>query len=94
MKKKTGQFLARFYKINVCSAYYHEDGNWYWPLKVFPGAYFDGNGCVIFQTEKDFCECVYLGIGPTNVWIRGQSSGLGISDIPGYMKLNPRPSSL
>jgi hypothetical protein len=38
--KKTGESLARSYRINVRSAYYHNDGNWYWNLERFPGAYF------------------------------------------------------
>jgi hypothetical protein len=45
--KKTGKSLAWFYQLGVRRAYYHKDGNWYWNLEQFPGAYFDGQGCCI-----------------------------------------------
>jgi len=92
--KITGKRLASFYKIDVRSAYYHNNGNWYWNLQEFPGAYFDSGGCVVFQTEKDFLECVYLSVGPRNTGVRGKNAGMGISDIPGYRKLEPRPNTL
>ena len=94
MREKTGKALAEFYKIPVKAAYYHNEGNWYWNLEQFPGAYFDDNGCVVFQTEKDYAHCVYLTIGPRNTGVRGKNVGIGIADIPGYQKLNPPPSSL
>jgi hypothetical protein len=86
--------LAEFYKIGVQNAYCHKEGNWYWNLERFPGAYFDADGCVVFRTEKDYRECVYLSIGPRNTGVRDKNVGMGISDIPGYRKLNPPPSSL
>jgi hypothetical protein len=92
--KKTGRTLARFYQLVVRGAYYHDDGNWYWNLEQFPGAYFDASGCIVFETEKDYFECVYLSIGPRNTGIRGKNAGIGISDIPGYRKLDPPPTSL
>jgi hypothetical protein len=33
---------------------YNEDGRWYQPLRCFPGALFDKNGLIIFQTEQDY----------------------------------------
>lgn len=94
MKKKTGKALAKFYKIPVKSAYYHVDGNWFWNLKDFPGAYFDSEGYVVFATEREYLECVYLSIGPNNTGIRGKNAGMGIADIPGYQRLAPPPASL
>ena len=38
--RKTAKALAKFYKLRVRSAHYHNEGNWYWNLKRFPGAYF------------------------------------------------------
>jgi hypothetical protein len=92
--KKTGRSLARSYRIDVRSAYYHNDGNWYWNLERFPGAYFDAHGCIVFKTQKDYQECVYLSIGPRNTGVRNKNVGMGISDIPGYRKLDPSPASL
>lgn len=94
MKKKTGTTLAEFYKIPVKSASYHNNGNWFWNLERFPGAFFDDNGYVLFQTERDYAECVYLSIGPRNTGVRGKDAGMSIADIPGYQKLEPPPSSL
>ena len=88
---KPGRFLARQYGISVRSAYAHNEGNWYWNLTDFPGAYFDAEGCVVFQTEREYHDCVYLSIGPRNTWVRDKAVGMSISDIPGYRKLNPAP---
>ena len=92
----TAKGLAKFYKIDVQSAYYHDEGNWYWNLKQFPGAYFDPNGCIVFETEQDyrFCGLLHLSIGPENTGVRHKDVGMSISDIPGYRKLDPQPSSL
>lgn len=90
--KTTGKFLAKFYKMDVRRAYYHVDRNWYWNLEQFPGAYFDSNGCKVFETEKEYFDCPYLSVGPRNTGVRNKNVGMGISDIPGYRKLNPPPS--
>jgi len=63
-------------------------------LWEFPAAYFDADGCVIFKAEKDYTGCVYLSIGPRNTGVRSKNVGMNISDIPGYRKLSPPPSSL
>jgi len=89
--RKDGKALAKFYKIPVAAAYYHADGNCYWNLDEFPGAYFDANGCVVFDTEKDYLRCVWLTIGPNNTGIRGKDAGMSIANIPGYQKLDPPP---
>jgi hypothetical protein len=92
----TARGLARFYKIDVRNAYYHSDGNWYWNLKEFPGAYFGPNGCKVFDTEEEyrFCGLLHLSIGPRNTGIRHKDVGMSISDVPGYKKLDPPPGSL
>ncbi len=92
--KRTGKFLAGYYQLRVRSAYYHNNGNWYWNLEQFPGAYFDDNGFVVFETEADYFGCVYLSISPRNTGVRGKNVGVGISDIPAYRKLDPPPKSL
>ena len=94
MDKKTGKALVEFYNIPAKAAYYHGEGNWYWNLEQFPGAYFDANGYVAFQTESDYLQCNYLTIGPRNTGVRGKNSGISLADIPGYQKLNPAPCSL
>lgn len=91
--KTTGTSLAKIYKIHVQSAPYHNNGNWYWNLKRFPGAFFDAYGVVVFETEKDYHGCVYLTIGPRNTGVRNKNVGMGISDMPGYQELDPPPIS-
>jgi hypothetical protein len=46
---KKGRDLAKYYNLDVRSAHSHDEGNWYWNLSEFPGAYFDADGCVVFQ---------------------------------------------
>jgi hypothetical protein len=94
--RKTGVSLAKFYKIKAKSAYYHNEGNWYWNLKRFPGAYFDANGYVSFETAEEyrFRGLLHLNIGPENTGVRNKEMGMSISDIPGYTRLDPRPGSL
>lgn len=94
MKKKTTKALVEFYRIPVKQAHYHNEGNWYWNLTEFPGAYFDDRGVVIFETERDYFECVYLQVGPNNTWVRDKDKGMNISDIPTYKLLDPPPMSL
>jgi hypothetical protein len=93
-RMKTGRFLARRYGMAVRSAYAHNEGNWFWTLKKFPGAYFDAEGCMVFQTEAEYLGCVYLTIGFKNTSVRSKAVGMSISDIPGYRKLNPPPRTL
>ncbi len=91
---KSGKVLARRYDIHVVDAYAHIDGNWFWNLNDFPGAYFDGQGVVVFQNDSEYFGCVYLCIGPNNTGVRNKEAGMSIADIPGYRKLNPPPCSV
>lgn len=89
--KKTGRKLAALYKIPVRSAYYHDEGHWYWNLSDFPAAYFDANGYVIFQNEGEYLDNPYLSISSKNTNVRNKRT---IADMPGYRKLDPPPVSL
>jgi len=89
--KKTGKKLTAYYKIPVQSAYYHGEGHWYWNLHIFPAAYFDDHGYVVFQTEKEYLENSYLTISSKNTNVRNKGT---IADMPGYHRLEPPPVSL
>ena len=91
---KPGMRLAKFYKLDVQSAYSHREGNWYWNLDRFPAAYFDAAGCVVFQTEADYLRCINLSIGLLNTAVRNKQVGMSIKDIAGYKELDPAPISL
>jgi len=91
---KKGRDLAKYYNLDVRSAHSHDEGNWYWNLREFPGAYFDADGCVVFQTEREYLQCVYLTIGPRNTAVRNKNVGMSIKDISGCQSLNPPPISV
>ena len=67
--------------MDVKHGLYSHNGEWYHYLKVFPGAYFDQHGYVIFHTKEDFDACRALDLGQT-VHVPG-----GISSIGGYVKM-------
>ncbi|HEV2289841.1 MAG TPA: hypothetical protein VGR81_12925 [Candidatus Acidoferrales bacterium] len=87
---KHGLQLARLYGINVRSAHSHGKGVWYWNLRNFPGAYFDANGVVVFQTEQEYRSCPNLTVYDNNT----QVFYGGIRNLPGYTELTPPPTAL
>ena len=77
--------LTRRYNINVNQERYREDGKWYHHLDIFPAAFLDANGYIIFQSETEYNQCQYLNQGQdVNV------IGNGISSIPGYKLFRDR----
>lgn len=79
-RMKMGQLLNDEWKVGARHALYHKDGHWYNNLQEFPGALFDPDGCIIFETEEEYRNSSYLNIGQqTNV-------PKGISSIPGYIR--------
>lgn len=77
----SGRLLSRKWGVAVRHALYHKDGHWYNNLERFPGALFDPNGYVVFNTEQEYRKCPYLSIGKeTNV-------PRGISYLPGYKRM-------
>jgi hypothetical protein len=91
---KPGMRLAKFYKLDVQSAYSHRNGNSYWNLDRFPAAYFDADGCIVFQTEVEYLRCINLSIGSLNTAVRNKNAGMSIKEIAGYRVLNPPPVSV
>lgn len=77
--RRTGKTLAKRWGVNVKYSLYRETGDWYHQLKRFPGALFDANGYVIFETEESFRTCPQLRI-KQDVNIPD-----GITSIPGYV---------
>lgn len=81
-KQLNGRALNQRWKVGAKHALYHKDGTWYNNLERFPGALFDPNGYVVFNTEKEYRDCKHLQISQeTNVM-------KGISRIPGYIRIN------
>ena len=83
MPRITGEYLNRKWKVGVRQPRFAEGGNFYMPLKKFPGALFDPHGYIRFETEDAYQQCPYLLHGKRlNVRQR-----MGISSIPGYVKV-------
>ena len=81
MPKRPAKYLARRWKVNVVHALYHRDGTYYNHLRDFPGALFDPNGYVKFDTEREYKNSPHLQHGmELNV-------PNGISSIPGYKRM-------
>jgi hypothetical protein len=80
-KSLNGKLLARLWKVDVVHALYHQDGKWYNHLRDFPGALFDPNGYVIFNTEREYKESPYLQHGME------LHVPEGIYSMPGYKRM-------
>ena len=77
----TGKMLNSRWRVGAKQALYRESGDWYHQLRKFPGALFDAKGYVLFQTEEEYRNCLYLQIRQ-DVHVRD-----GISSIPGYVQV-------
>jgi hypothetical protein len=79
----TGKELNREWKVGARHALYRETGNWFQLLKRFPGALFDANGYILFETKQDYEQCELLQ--------KGKELGVphGIASIPGYVTVRP-----
>lgn len=80
-KRTSGKQLNEVWGVNANHALYHKDGIWYHHLEMFPGAFFDPNGYILFRTENEYRNCKYLDFG------KHVHVPLGISSIPGYKKV-------
>lgn len=85
--RTTGAQLNERWGVGAAHALYIHDGHWYHPLRRFPGALFDRNGYILFQTEEDFRKCPHFSIGK-DVSVPKP----GISAIPGYVRVMADPS--
>jgi 5-methylcytosine-specific restriction enzyme A len=77
----SGKYLNRLWNVGANHALYREDGKWYHQLKAFPGALFDANGYVVFETKEDYLESPYLQI-QQDLHIKD-----GISSMPNYVRI-------
>jgi hypothetical protein len=76
-----GAHLNKLWKVGAVHALYRETGDWYQNLLRFPGALFDANGYVLFESEKAYRECPHVSIAQTT---HVQS---GISSLPNYVRV-------
>jgi hypothetical protein len=78
----TGKLLNEKWGVGALHALYRSDGKSYHWLTHFPGALFDPNGYILFETRESYEKCSELLIGPKNtVHVRR-----GISSLSGYVR--------
>lgn len=82
----SGPQLIKRWNIPVHQARFHRDGVWYEHLFLFPAAFCDPEGYIVFETEDEYRNCQRLNLGK-QVNVPG-----GISSILGYMKVDDRLS--
>lgn len=80
-RQMSGRKLNELWYVGAKHALYHREGCWYNNLERFPGALFDPNGYVLFETEQAYKSSRHLRITQeTNVTN-------GISSIPTYKRM-------
>jgi hypothetical protein len=81
MAKPMGRLLNDEWGVGAKHALYSEKGTWFHVLERFPGALFDANGYIVFESTRDYESCHYLN--------RGKELNVpgGIARIPGYVKM-------
>jgi hypothetical protein len=81
MTTPIGRALNKKLNLGVEHALYHKPGKFYESLRKFPGALFDSDGYVVFETSQAYKSCPQLRHGKkVNV------NGTGISSISGYVR--------
>ena len=78
VRTNSGRRLNELWGVHARHALYHRKGCWYERLQEFPGALFDEQGYILFESEEAYFNCQELRI-KKQIWIPG-----GISAIPGY----------
>jgi hypothetical protein len=82
-ERLTGRSLNDRWSVHASHALYREDGDWYHRLRRFPGALFDREGYILFDTENDFRACPGVRVydEKNQVAVKG-----GIRTLPGYVR--------
>jgi hypothetical protein len=81
-RRLSGKILNVRWTVGARHALYHKDGDYYNLLTKFPGALFDPNGYVVFQTKDDYESSPYLRRSDKQLHVQG-----GISSLPGYVRV-------
>lgn len=97
MRRKTGNQLLRLYIRRgiaflsvpaVRDAHYFYKGTWYQHPTAFPCVFFDANGYLYVETPDELAKNFDVGVN-----VNVLPFGHGISSLPGYVPLDPPPSS-
>jgi len=79
----SGRRLNREWKVGASHSLYHRLGKWYHVLERFPGALFDPNGYVRFETREDLLRCAEVSV------TQHMHVPLGISQMQSYVRMMP-----
>lgn len=82
LRTNIGRELNEKWEVHAQHALYRANGTWYHILSKFPGALFDENGYVLFETQADYLKCSQLHHG------KQTSCPKGISSIANYVLVN------
>ena len=96
MGEITAKFLNEKLGVEAHHALYDKAGKLYEHLVRFPGALFDNEGYVLFETQEAYEACSFFAHvtkagSPTE---KVNVTGPGISQIPGYIKLDKMAQQL
>ena len=80
-RPNSGASLNKKWNVGAADARYHRDGKFFMPLNRFPGALFDPDGYLLFQTKEAYENSPYLNRGK-----RLNVPG-GISSVLGYRRM-------
>jgi hypothetical protein len=83
----SAKILTELLDIKVEHALYQENGLWYHVLRQFPGALFDKNGVLIFNTKHEYDNNPSIRSGK-ELNVTG-----GIASLPGYRAFTPQEKS-
>jgi hypothetical protein len=86
MPKNIGQDLNVKWGVSAKHALYRENGTWYHLLERFPGALFDMNGYVLFETKDAYEHCPGVLMGKRANWLNVPD---GIASLPNYVRITP-----
>jgi hypothetical protein len=76
-----GRVLSHKYSIGAKQSRYRETGDFYECLTKFPGALWDPDGYVMFETKEHYDRSPYLQIG-VKLHVPG-----GIAAMPSYVRI-------
>ena len=79
---RVGAQLNSQWNVGAQHALYRANGTWCHWLQRFPGALFDANGYVRFETEDDLLGCSGVRVGERANWLNVPD---GIASLPGYV---------
>lgn len=79
-----GKKINKILGLKAEHAYYFRDGNWYHPLKKFPGILANQKGYVVYDTKEEYISDRNLKHGSRLHF----NTRNGISDLPKYREFN------